>query len=150
MAAGFTEALAAWLDKTTNLRVRLAKQAEMPMPGHVYLAPPDTHMEFGATGAIRLTTSPSRAGHRPSVTVAFESAAKAFGARSIAVLLTGMGVDGAAGMQALSEAGAMTLAQNAETCVIYGMPRAAVELGAVRHALSPTGIADTLIEAARP
>ena len=149
ISPGFVNAFATWLDKTTQLRVQVAKSGDRPTRGHVYLAPEDTHMEFGPAGAKRLTTSPPHDGHRPSVTVAFESAAKAFGARSIAALLTGMGVDGAAGMRALSDAGSMTLAQNAETCVVYGMPRAAVDLGAARHVLSPTAIAETLLEAAR-
>jgi two-component system, chemotaxis family, protein-glutamate methylesterase/glutaminase len=149
ISAGFVNAFATWLDKTTPLRVRLAKQNERPTPGHVYVAPEDAHLEFGPTGVMRLTSAPLHGGHRPSVTVAFESAAAAFGSRCIAALLTGMGVDGADGMRALADAGAMTLAQNAETCVVYGMPRAAVELGAARHVLSPPAIADTLVEAAR-
>lgn len=149
ISPGFVRAFAAWLDKTTELSVRVAKEGERPVRGRVYVAPEDVHIEFGRTGLIRLTGAPARDGHRPSVTVAFESAAKAFGARSIAALLTGMGTDGAAGMRALSDAGSMTLSQTAESCVVYGMPRAAVELGATRHVLSPTAIADTLLEATR-
>ncbi|MAF12456.1 chemotaxis response regulator protein-glutamate methylesterase [Candidatus Poribacteria bacterium] len=149
ISPGFLDAFATWLDKTVPLSVRVARQGERPTCGCVYLAPENAHMEFGPTGLVRLSDGPKRDGHRPSITVMFESAARAFGDRSVAVLLTGMGQDGAAGMKMLSDGRALTLAQNAETSVVFGMPKAAIALGAAKHVLSPDAIADTLLEVTR-
>jgi len=146
LSDGFLAAFAAWLDKTTALTVRVATHGHRPVPGSVYLAPEGQHLGFGPTGLLDLRTEAPCDGHRPSASVMFASAARVFRDRSISALLTGMGRDGAMGMKALSDAGAMTIAQSAETCVVYGMPRAAVELGVVTHVLSPDAIADALLE----
>ncbi|MBT5531784.1 chemotaxis protein CheB [Candidatus Poribacteria bacterium] len=149
ISPGFLKGFGAWLHKTIPLNVCVAEPGVRPTRGSVYLAPEEVHMEFGPTGLVRLSNGQPRDGHRPSVTVTFESAARAFGAGSISALLTGMGRDGAAGMQALSEAGGLTLAQNAETSVVFGMPKAAIDLGAAQQTLSLDAIADTLLEVTR-
>ena len=138
----FLAPFATWLDTTTALSVRIAKHGDRPEAGRVHLAPEGKHLAFAGTGHFELRTTTPCDGHRPSVSVMFASVAQVFRDRSISVLLTGMGRDGGQGMKALSDAGAMTIAQNAESCVVYGMPREAVELGGVRRALPPDAIVE--------
>jgi two-component system chemotaxis response regulator CheB len=137
MPAGFTRAFAERLNAYLPLQVREAMNREPLLPGTVYIAPGGMHLtvvwDGGGLKAV-LATEPA-ATHRPSVDVLFASAAVAVGRRSIAVLLTGMGHDGARGMTELARAGARTFAQDEETSVIYGMPKAAVLAGAVGESL---------------
>ena len=129
---GFVEGLAGWLDAACKLSVKVAEHGERIQPGVVYIAPDERHMEVGY-GRIRLRQGDLVNGHRPSATVLFESVAKAYGPAAMGVILTGMGSDGAVGMKALRETGAITIAQNEESCVVFGMPKEAIALGAVRH-----------------
>jgi Chemotaxis response regulator containing a CheY-like receiver domain and a methylesterase domain len=135
MPAGFTRSFAQRLDNLCAVTVREAVHGERVLPGHVYLAPGgEAHMKLGRSGAnyvIELETSEPVNRHRPSVDVLFYSAAEAAGKNAIGVILTGMGKDGAAGLLAMKKAGAQTLAQDEASCVVYGMPREAVALGAV-------------------
>lgn len=126
--------------------VRVAVDGEELQAGRIYVSPADGHAVL--TSATRLGIAPlGDATIAPSVDQLFASAATHLGPNVIAVLLTGMGSDGAKGMAALHAAGALTVAQSAETCVVNGMPGSAVALGAVRQVLSPDGIAAMLCAA---
>lgn len=147
LASLFATPLVEWLGKQVSLPVRLVADGEpLPSPGPgapVLLAPPDRHLVVQGA-RLRLTTDPERHACRPSVDVLFESVAREFGQRAIAGLLTGMGRDGAAGLLALRQAGAFTLAQDEATSAVFGMPRAAIERGAAQAVLPLGAIAATL------
>ena len=137
MPAGFTRSFAKRLDTLCAVTVSEAEHGERVLPGHVYLAPGgERHMKLARSGAnyvIDLIEGPPVNRHRPAVDVLFESAAEVAGRNAVGVLLTGMGKDGAAGMLKMRHAGASTLAQDEASCVVYGMPREAVALGAVEE-----------------
>ncbi len=138
MPIGFTRAFADRLNNLLPLSVREVGDQERLLAGSVYIAPAGLHalVERDARGLLaRLSALPENARHRPSVDNLFLSAASHVGARVVAILLTGMGTDGALGMSRLATAGAFTLAQDQATSAIYGMPRAAVELNAARESL---------------
>lgn len=137
---GFLEGLISWLDEGCRVRVTIAEAGELARAGTVLFPPEDRHMEVGLNGRIRTTEGPPRDGHRPSATVLFESVAQSYGARATAILLTGMGADGASGLGAVREAGGDTIAQSEASCVVFGMPRVAIENGAARHIGSPDEI----------
>ena len=132
--AGFTRPLAGRLDAKSALSVREAEPGARVRPGEVLVAPGGSHLTFAKRGGelvVVLDSEPSGTLHRPSVDITMQSAAELWGRRSAGVLLTGMGTDGAWGMWAIRARGGWTLAESEESCVVYGMPRAAVELGAV-------------------
>jgi two-component system response regulator WspF len=138
--AQFTPGLAAWLQHHSRMPVALAQPDEMLHPGHVWIAGSSQHLVY-ANGLARYTAEPREAAHSPSVDVLFTSLAQPHPAPRIGVLLTGMGRDGAEGLHALRRAGALTIAQNAATSVVYGMPRAAAELNAAAEILPLDAIA---------
>jgi len=140
---GFVQGLSGWLDAACKLHVKVAENRERIQPGTVYIAPDEHHME-AAYGRIRLTEGEPLNGHRPSVTVLLESAAKAYGPAAMGVILTGMGADGAMGMKALRDTGATTLAQDEASCVVFGMPKEAIALGAIEHVVPLEYIAQTM------
>ena len=144
IAPGFVEGLAGWLDGACKLRVKAAQQRERIQPGFVYIAPDSNHLEVGY-GRIRLSQGKPVGGHRPSVTPLFESVARCYGPNAMGVIMTGMGADGAVGMKALREAGAITIAQDEESCVVFGMPKEAIALGAVQHVVPLEKIAQTMM-----
>lgn len=131
ITSGFASALADWLSNVAPLPVEVVQAKQAFVPGRVYLAPDDRHLLVSSPGYLSL--APSEAGDRycPSADRLFASAARAYGARAIGVILTGMGDDGAQGLARLRATGALTLAQDEATSVVYGMPRAAVAAGAV-------------------
>ncbi|MCB1057663.1 MAG: chemotaxis-specific protein-glutamate methyltransferase CheB [Acidobacteria bacterium] len=134
MPAGFTRAFAERLNTHLPLHVREAEDGETLLPGTVYIAPAGRHLRLARSGEMlvaRLDAEPSQVSHRPSVDILFDSAAEVAGKRTLAVLLTGMGSDGAAGMLQVRKAGGWTLGQDAASCVVHGMPRAAANLHAV-------------------
>ncbi len=137
MPAGFTRAFAERLNAYLPLQVREAMDGEALLSGTVYIAPGGMHLSvvWDGSGLKAVLGVEPAATHRPSVDVLFASAAVAVGRRAVAVLLTGMGHDGARGMAELRRVGARTLAQDEATSVIYGMPRAAVLAGAVGESL---------------
>ncbi|HEV3073546.1 MAG TPA: chemotaxis protein CheB, partial [Thermoanaerobaculia bacterium] len=148
IAAGFEAAMAEWLNKELPLDVRLARDAESPRRGAVRLAPAGAHLRLEAGGVLRLDAeTPARRGHRPSVDDLFRSCAESFPSQSAGVLLTGMGADGVEGLAALRGAGALTLAQDEASSVVYGMPRVALERGAAERALPPRDLARALAQA---
>ena len=147
----FGAAFAEWLDGQTTVRVRYAKDGEpLPMLGQagVVMAPPGFHLVV-QQGKLRLSSGPERNSCRPSVDVLFESLAQELGDKTTACLLTGMGRDGAAGLLALRHAGALTLAQDEATSVVFGMPREAIQIGAAKHVLALDQIAPVLSAVAR-
>lgn len=134
MPAGFTRSFAERLDKLCQIRVKEAEDGERVLPGHAYIAPGDFHMELVRSGAnyqVRLTQEAPINRHRPSVDALFYSVAKNAGKNATGVILTGMGADGAAGLLAMRQAGSKTLAQNEESCVVFGMPREAIAIDGV-------------------
>lgn len=142
IAGGFEAGLADWLGRELALDVRLAEDGEAPGPGAVRLAPGGAHLLLGPDGRLRLDrASPPRAGHRPSVDALFSSMVRSFPRSSAGVLLTGMGSDGVEGLLELRAAGALTIAQEMLSCVVYGMPRVAMERGAAEIELSPRQMA---------
>lgn len=147
MPPGFTRTFAARLDADSHLTVREAKAGELLRSGHAYIAPGGRHLRVRkvACGYVAIVDDDAPVmHHRPSVDVLFRSALGATAGRAIGVLLTGMGGDGAAALLALREAGAYTIAQDAATCVVYGMPREAAQLGAAMAVLPLCAIADEL------
>jgi two-component system chemotaxis response regulator CheB len=144
IADGFTEGLARWLTQECPLRVREAADGDLLLPGHVLLAPSGHHLLVGE-GRVRLSDGPAIDTFRPSVTPLFVSAAKAYGARACGVILTGMGQDGAAGLKVLHDAGGATLAQDEHSSAVFGMAKAAIDLGAVDRVLALEDIPRTLV-----
>jgi two-component system chemotaxis response regulator CheB len=138
MPAGFTAALAERLDATSKLSVREAQTGDRPFPGTVLIAPGDKHLEFDDRGFCVLTDGPMVNGCRPAADVTMMSAAKVYERRSLGIVMTGMGKDGAAGALAIKRAGGKTCAQDQATSVIFGMPKAAIDMGAIDE-VSPLG-----------
>ncbi|MBF0169898.1 MAG: chemotaxis protein CheB, partial [Nitrospinae bacterium] len=106
-------------------------------PGTVYVAPAGFQMTLAARGILSLRPADAGAGYSPSVTLLFESVARAYGPDAVGILLTGMGEDGAVGLLAMRERGATTICQDEESSIVYGMPQAAIRLGAAMKILSP-------------
>lgn len=134
MPAMFVPSFADRLDSACALRVKVGESQEEILNGHVYLSPGHSHIEIISHGAgcrINLSDAPPVNRHRPSVEVLFKSAATVLGAQAIGVMLTGMGKDGALAMLEMKRAGAYNFAQDEQSSVVFGMPRAAIELGAV-------------------
>jgi two-component system chemotaxis response regulator CheB len=140
MPAGFTSALAEQLAERTALSLREAQGGELVEPGTAFVAPGDRHLTFERSGRILLGDSPPVHGVRPAADVTFKSAAQVHGSRVVGVVLTGMGKDGALGLAAIKAAGGRTIAQDQATSTVYGMPRAAVELGVVDEVAPLEGI----------
>jgi two-component system chemotaxis response regulator CheB len=142
---GFGAGLAEWLNQQTPLSVRLARRADEPKPGQVLLAPDGAHMVVNSMGLIAFTNAPPQHGLRPAADVLFHSVARVFGSTAVGVVLTGMGSDGAEGLQALRQAGAHTIAQDKESCVVFGMPAVAIELNAAEQVLPAHRIAAAIM-----
>jgi two-component system chemotaxis response regulator CheB len=141
---GFLTGLVAWLNQTCPVRVEIAQPGATPQPSVVYFPPERRHLELDTQGNFRLAGRIPVSGHCPSVTVMMESIAAFYGPKAIGILLTGMGQDGATGMQALQRAGSFTIAQNEATSVVFGMPHAAIALGAAEAVLPIEAIASTI------
>lgn len=144
----FSRMFAERLNGASRLRVREAEGGETLQPGEAWLAPGDRHIAVVKSGGgYRLSCSDGDkvSGHRPSVDVLFRSVAETVGAAAVGVLLTGMGADGAAGLLRLRMSGAATIGQNEASSVIYGMPKAAYELGAVERQLGLADIPEALV-----
>jgi len=150
MPPRFTAAFAERLNRECPMAVSEAKADEPIEAGHVYIAPGAYHLQLGRRGGrdiCALSETPPVSGHRPSVDVLFHSGAQAAGTKAVGVILTGMGRDGADGLLAMRNAGAVTLGQDEDTSLIYGMPRAAFERGAVMRQCPLTQMADAILDA---
>lgn len=149
IASTFLEGFASWLDGVCPFSVEIVKDRSLMEPGKVYLAAQDHHLR-AENGFVRVTRSQAVCAQRPSGTVLFESMAAAFGRRSLGVLLTGMGDDGAAGLLRLRQSGAYTIAEDESTAVVYGMPAEAVRLGGVSESLPLPAIAPRILDLILP
>jgi two-component system chemotaxis response regulator CheB len=150
MPGAFTAAFARRLDSLCQVEVREAKNDDRVIPGLVLIAPGGQHLLLRRSGAqyrVEVRDGPLVSRHRPSVDVLFRSAAQSAGSNAIGIIMTGMGDDGAQGMLEMHQAGALTIAQNEATCVVYGMPKEAVARGGVDDQL-PLGSLPALIVAA--
>jgi two-component system chemotaxis response regulator CheB len=153
MPAGFTSSFARRLDQQCAVTVLEAIDGRRVLPGHAYIAPGARHLELQRTGAhyaCRLHDGPPVSGHRPSVDVLFQSVAATAGRNATGMILTGMGRDGAAGLLAMRQAGARTLGQSEASCVIYGMPKAAMQAGAVEIELPLDRLAEEIVALREP
>lgn len=150
ISEGFLQGLVNWLRSECRLGIKIAHAGEPPQPGMVYFAPEGYHLELDTQGRFVCSASPLVDGHRPSVTVTLSSAAKFYKTTVLGVLLTGMGRDGAAGMQAIAQAGGSTIAQDERSCVVFGMPKEAIALGAVQLVLPVQDIASAILRKVLP
>jgi two-component system chemotaxis response regulator CheB len=144
MAEGFMPGLIEWLQRRCPLPVKVAEEGDAILPGRVLFAPDRAHLVVVPPGRVSLSDADPVNGHRPSVDVTFDSIAKVYGPRAAGIVLTGMGSDGAAGLLAMRQAGAVTMVQNEDSCVVFGMPRAAMERGAAQRVLTPAGLIEGL------
>ncbi|MBK7059398.1 MAG: chemotaxis response regulator protein-glutamate methylesterase [Rubrivivax sp.] len=152
MPPGFTRSYAARLDSLCRIRVAEASDGERVLPGHAYIAPGGLHLSVERSGAnyiARVRDGEPVNRHKPSVDVLFQSAARVVGPNALGVMLTGMGADGAQAMKTLRDAGSYNLVQDEASCVVFGMPREAIALGAAHEVLPVTQIGPRLIERLR-
>ncbi len=145
----FTHSFAERLDRLCTVRVKEAQDGDALETGHAYIAPGDYHLQVTRNGsqyrAKVVQTDPVNR-HRPSVDALFDSVAEVCGASALGILLTGMGADGARGLKRMRDAGACTIAQDEETCVVFGMPREAIALGGAAHILPLPHIAQKVVD----
>jgi two-component system, chemotaxis family, protein-glutamate methylesterase/glutaminase len=148
MPEHFTRAFADRLDGLCTVRVKEGEDGDRVLAGHVLIAPGNYHMRLvreGATYLVRLSSDPPINRHRPAVDALFHSCAEHAGANVVGVIMTGMGDDGARGLLAMREAGARTLAQDEATCVVFGMPKVAIDMGAAQQILPLSRLAPTAL-----
>ena len=151
MPPGFTSRFAERMNGRCKINVREAKDGDRILPGLALIAPGGKHLEVKRAGAVyqvALTDGPAEHQSKPSVDVMFRSCVNSSGKHTVAAILTGMGKDGASGIQALAATGARTIAQSEETCVVFGMPREAIATGCIQHILPLDEIAEALLEMA--
>lgn len=144
IAGGFVQGFVEWLSSVTGFSVRIAADGEVLEPDKAYVAPDGRHMGVGPDNRIVLSKDDAEFGLRPAVAFLFRSVARVYGNKTAAVLLTGMGKDGAAELKILKDKGAITIVQDKETSLIYGMPGEAVKLEAATYILPPEKIAGVL------
>lgn len=147
MPPTFTRTLAERLNESSGLQVKEAAEGDRLTPGQVLVAPGGYHLEFDPTGKVVLNDGPSVHGVKPSVDITIASLVRTFGHRMVGVLLTGMGCDGAAGLRAIHLAGGATLVEAESTCVVFGMPKAAIEMRVVDFTIPLGHIAMAIVEA---
>jgi len=148
MPEGFTRTFAERLDKICQVRVREARNGDVAAPGNVLIAPGNQHVRLKRVGTrflVEVYDATPVKGFRPSVDVLFHSCTREAKANGVGVLMTGMGDDGAKGLKALREAGGRTIVQDESTCVVFGMPREAIEIGAAQHVVPLGRIADAVL-----
>jgi two-component system, chemotaxis family, protein-glutamate methylesterase/glutaminase len=149
MPAGFTKSFADRLNGIAGMTVKEAEDGDSVEPGLVLIAPGNFHtvlVNDGGTLRVSVKDGPLVGRHRPSVDVLFSSAASVLGEKAIAVLMSGMGKDGAQGMQKIKEKGGFTIAQDEASCVVFGMPKAAIDLGAVKEVVPLHSIGQRILE----
>lgn len=149
MATGFTQSFVDWLREECAREVELAREGAALRPGLVLVAPERMQMEITPARTVRLAPAGSGNPHAPSVSRLFQSVEKVFGPTAIAVLLTGMGRDGAEELAGLKRSGALTLVQDEESSAVHGMPGEAIRLGGASYVLSPSSIGEMIERAAR-
>lgn len=150
MPEHFTAAFAKRLDSICQVTIKEAENNDRALPGTVLIAPGGKHMQLHRSGAqyrVSVKDGPLVSRHRPSVDVLFRSSAQAAGSNAIGIILTGMGDDGAHGMKEMHDAGALTIAQDETSCIVYGMPKEAVKLGGVDVSLPLSSIPQVIMQA---
>lgn len=145
ISEGFLQGLVDWLATETALSIQIAQPGDRPKPGRVYFAPERHHLQVDHHGRFITLNTPPVSGHRPSATVLFQAVAASYPRSSVGILLTGMGRDGADGLLAIAQAGGITIAQDEQTCIVFGMPKEAIALGAAQHVLPINEIAPMLL-----
>ncbi len=145
---GFTAGFVEWLRQHTPLDVRIANEQDRAVPGSILIAPEGRQLEALPGGAVRATSRKPRGVYLPSADTLLSSLASAYGRKCVGVLLTGMGSDGAEGLLDIRRAGGFAIAQDEETCVVFGMPREAVRRGAVDRSMAPASMAELLLRMA--
>lgn len=151
MPEKFTKSFAERCDQLCTIRVKEAQDGDRVLAGHAFIAPGNYHMALRRNGAqyfVNVYSGPPVNRHRPSVDVLFESAAECAGRNAVGVIMTGMGADGAKGLLKMKQAGARTVAQDEATCVVFGMPKEAIALGAADHVIALPLIAYKALELA--
>ncbi|MBF0119820.1 MAG: chemotaxis-specific protein-glutamate methyltransferase CheB [Desulfobacterales bacterium] len=143
---GFLKDFISWLSSQCKLKVSIAKSGELPLRGTIYFPQEGTHLKFDNSGRFYISLESPFQGHKPSITVTMNSAAAHFGKSTIGILLTGMGADGAEGMKCISLIGGITIAQDEETCVVFGMPKQAIELGAAQYVMPLSDISSNIMK----
>lgn len=145
ITAGFVDHMVSWLNSEVKIKVAVAKAGDRLEPGTVLIAPTGRHLIVTPAGLIAIEDTPPIQGQRPSANRLFQSLAQTYRASTVGIILTGMGDDGADGIEALGKTGAHIIAQNEQTSVVFGMPAQAIQRGVVDEVLSPDEIARTLI-----
>lgn len=152
MPPNFTRSLAERLNNLSQIQVKEAEQGEIVLPGHVYIAPGDFHLNViqqndtnGRKLLIQLSKNPPRGSLRPSVDDMFESVARHYWSKIVGVIMTGMGTDGTEGIRFIKEKGATIIAEDQSTCVVYGMPKSAIEAGLVDRVVPLPRISDEIV-----
>ncbi len=142
---GFLKGLISWLKEDSQFNVKIAEVGETPLPGTIYFAPEKAHLEFDPQGQFIYSNFTSTTGTCPSIDALFRAVARIHGSSSASILLTGMGTDGVAGMQAVAAAGGTTIAQDEQSCLVFGMSKQAIAAGFVQHTLRIEEIAPFLL-----
>jgi two-component system chemotaxis response regulator CheB len=145
---GFGVGLAEWLDNETALSVMVAKHGDTPNPGTVLIAPDDYHMQLNSSGGVELLRDEPYRGIRPSANYLFHSFARYYGPSAMGIILTGMGDDGVDGLNELHRVGGLTIAQDEQSCIVFGMPREAVLRKAVKYVFTPEQISNSILRLA--
>lgn len=146
ISTGFLEGLVQWLGSCSSLKLTIANDGDDLLPGTVYFPKENNHLIVDTEGKLMSSNALAVGGHRPSINVTFSSAAGFFKKKTIGILLTGMGKDGALGLSAIRNQGGYTIVQNEESCVVFGMPKAAIELHAAVEVLPPKLILEKLLK----
>ena len=149
ITSGFLSGLVDWLAKECKIKVKIGEDSEEIRPGVAYMAPDNFQMRVEESGKISLSNEPAQGGHRPSGDVLLESVARIYGKGSVAAILTGMGRDGATGMKTIKQFYGKTIAQNEKSCVVFGMPKAAVEMNVIDKVLPLERIAEEIVSMVR-
>ena len=146
ISIGFLNSLISWLSIESRLKIKIAQIGEQPLPGTLYYAPEHYHLEIDCRGRFAYSQFPAINSHRPSVTTMFQSLVQFYGRAIIGILLTGMGRDGVTGMQDIYQRGGLTIAQDEDSSIIFGMPQEAIKLGVVKQVLPLDKIAPFLLK----
>ncbi len=142
----FMAGMVEWLAPQCSLKIASAKTGIDPQPGTAYFPAPGLHLIVNGEGKLECSNAPSYGGHRPSISLTFNSLARHYGNSTVGVLLSGMGRDGVEGMRSIAQAGGTTIAQDEETSLVFGMPKEAIAANAARHVLPLAEIAPALLK----
>ncbi|MDD5037594.1 MAG: CheB methylesterase domain-containing protein, partial [Methylococcaceae bacterium] len=146
ISEGFAQGLVDWLSGQCRLKVQTAENGVIPQSGKVYFPLEGSHLKIDSMGRLECSQEPISSGHRPSIDIGLKSLASHYGRGAVGVLLTGMGRDGVEGMKAIAEVGGVTIAQDEESSIVFGMPKEAIAANAARYILPLPEIAPALVK----